>query len=504
LYPALYNSLKLCCTVGPLDIHDGKLNLILGLVFSLIYRYHIQRKVKENSSQVSTSSSKSINVRAIVALLSWINWQIHERFPDMKKIRNLNYDWNDGIALCVLIESIEKGSCKNCTNLSKSDKVKNCEKGLDLGEKHFKIPKIISAEHLSDPSIDETSVMIYLCYYLHHCFKPPDNSHQGQPYIEQVPRYIVKFLDEVGLVAIPHTEEDLLSNVKMPTVPDATQCSAELDFFDHSVFSVGQTIVFTVNCVFAGDKGKLEIRAKATNTSKKIKTELRKRSKNIFDCFLKVDIVGTHKLNIRWGDGNNYEDIKDSPKIFTVCNPKAVEFDDAKTRYNVFVGDYIEFGMDVSKAGAADLLDAKFSDEKMSYETIKSDGKVTFKYLANETHLGPSELSIYFNSIKIKVVEITVASDYLKANPKMEAQVAVFTNYVNYVLNKSKEVSDFQWYFQSGVELANLLKSLSGKKIENLNDEPKNKSEMIDNLKLCFSFMESLKLEVHDISKLSA
>jgi len=471
----------------------------LGLVFALIYRYHIQRRVKENSSQVSTSSSKSINVRAIVALLSWINWQIHECFPDMKKIRNLNKDWNDGIALCVLIESIEKDSCKNCTNLSKSEKVKNCEQGLDLGRKRFKIPKIISAEHLSDPSIDETSVMIYLCYYLHDRFESHDNS---QPYIEQVPRYIVKFLDEVGLVAIPRTNEDLLSDVKMPTVPDATQCSAELDFFDHSVFSVGQTIVFTVNCIFAGDKGELEIRAKATNTNKKIKTELRKRSnKNIFDCFLKVETVGTHELNIRWGDGNNYEDIKDSPKTFKVCDPEAVKFDDAKTRYNVFVGDTIEFGIDISNAGGADLLDAKFSDEKMSYDTIKSDDKVIFRYLANETHIGPSELSIYFNGIEIKVFEIIVASDYLKANQNMETQVAVFTNYVNYVLKESKDVSDFQWYFQSGVELASLLKFLSGREIENHNAEPKNKSEMTDNLKLCFSFME---LEVHDISKLLA
>jgi len=477
----------------------------LGLVYSLIYRYHIQRKVQASPSQGKVAtSSKSVNVRPIKALKLWINWQICKRFPDMKRIHNLTRDWNDGLALCALIESIEEGACGE---LPKFDKVRNCEIGLDLGSERFKIPKIISAEHLADPDVDETSVMIYLCYYLQHCFKSHDSetSHQNKIYIEQVPRYIVKFLDDVGLVAIPSTKEDLLFNVKMPT--DATQCDADLNFLKQSVFEVGQTIVFRVDCADAGDKGKLEITA-GTGTNNQIKTDFRahKKSKKLFNCFVKAEMVGIHELSIRWGEKDDYDHIEGSPFNFTVCNPKAVTFDSEKTRHFAYVGDTIEFGIDISKAaaGSNNMLHAEFSDKKMGYETIKSDGKVTFIYTADEAHTGPSELFIFFNGIKIKIIEIVVARDYLKANPKMEARATVFINYINYVLVASggEEVSDLQRDFQSGVILALLLKSLSGTEIEKLATEPESRVQMMQNLNACFNFMKSLKLDLHDISKL--
>ena len=495
----------------PLDINNGKLNVILGLVYSLIYRYHIQKKLQESPNQISTALSKSVNVRAIIALLSWINWQIHQRFPSMKKIRNLNTDWNDGIALCALIESIEEGTCPESPKL---DNVRNCEKGLDLGSKWpFKIPKIISAEHLANPDIDETSVMVYLCYYLQYCFKKSpepihQDGHEDQPYIDQVPPEIVKFLDEVGLVAIPFIKKDMFSNVKIPTAPDATRCIADLDFFEQSIFTVGQTIVFAVDCAYAG-KGKFKITC-TTDTNEQVETwadqEPRKRSNKVFYCFLRVEAVGIHEVNIQWGapEKDNYDDIIYSPKRFIVCNPEAVEFD-THSRHNVYVGDTIKLGVDTSKAGHVDMLHAEFSDAKMSYEMVKSDSKVTFIYTADETHKGPSELSLFFNGIKIKkkVFEITVVSDYLKTNPKMEARVTVFINYINYILKTSsgEEVSDFQWDFQSGVTLAFLLKTLSGQEIRNLNAKPQNKLEMMQNLKACFTFMQSLKLELHGTSK---
>jgi len=464
----------------------------LGLIYSLIYRYHIQRKVQEIFGQ--PTSSKSVNTHATTALLSWINWQIQKRFPDMKKIGNLNCDWNDGIALCALIESIKGGECRELPNF---DKVRNCKEGLDWGsEPPFRIPKIISAEHLSDPDIDKASVMIYLCYYLQHCFEKSSD----EAYVEQVPPDITKYLDDVGLVAIP---KSLIVNVKIPT--DAKKCSADLDFLKQSVFVVGQTIVFTVDCSFAGEKGQLEITAYTTDTNEQIKTDFRnsRLNKMAFDCFLKAETVGTHELNIRWGEKGNYEHINDSPLKFTVCDPKVVMFDNVQTRHNVYVGDTIEFVVDVSKAGGTALLNSEFSNKKMSCKTIRSDRKVTFIYTAHETHKGSSELSVYYSGMKIKIIEITVASDYRKENAKIETQVAVFTNYINYILT-IEEVSNLQWDFQSGVTLAFLLKSLSGNEIGNLNAEPKNKLEMVQNLTLCFSFMKSLKFELYDISKLLA
>ncbi|XP_065897181.1 filamin-B-like isoform X2 [Dysidea avara] len=482
--------------ISALDIYNGVLNLILGLIYSLIYRYHIQKKVKERPSQIS--SAKSVNVSASTALLSWIDWKVAKYIPKGKKIRNLNTDWNDGIALCALIESIKEGTCPECTKLSGDDRLDNCKKGLRLGKKHFKIPRIISPEHLSHREIDETSVMVYLCYYLRFCFdkpKPPPD----------VPEHIVQFLDDAGLVEFAPSKLDSKQakvGVDVPQPADASKCIVDLTFLRRSVFTVGEPIIFTVDCTNAG-KGHLDIKAYATaNREKNIATKRKKSftaGVSIFDCFLKAETVGTHELVIQW-EGNPIT--ADSPLRFEVCNPKAIVLENLQSRHNTFVGDTIKFDVDISKAGSADILQAVFSDEKRKCEKILTDSKVTFIYHADT--IGSTELSIYFNNLNMKTIEIVVASDFLSSSPNREMQLTFFTNYINYVFKRSSKgaVSNLQWGFQSGVSLASLLEQFSGKKIDPVKSviaEAENRSQMIYNLKLCFAFMKSEELQISDI-----
>ena len=472
------------------------LNLILGLIYSLIYRYHIQKKVKERPIQIS--SAKSVNVSASTALLSWIDWKVAKYVPKDKKIRNLSTDWNDGIALCALIESIEEGTCPECTEMSGDDRLGNCKNGLRLGEEHFKIPKIISAEHLSHREIDETSVMIYLCYYLEFwCRKPnPD-----------VPEHIVQFLDDAGLVEAfpskPDTKQTKSNCLDALQPADASKCIVDLAFLRRSVFTVGETIIFTVDCTNAG-KGHLDVKAYAiANKEKNIASKSEKTfaaGVSIFDCFLKAETVGAHELVIQW-EG---EHIKDSPLRFEICNPKAIVLENIKSRHNTFVGDTITFDVDISRAGSADLLQVVFSDQKRKCEKIPSDIKVTFIYRADT--IGSTELSIYFNNSNMKTIEIVVASECISSNPDGKMQFTIFTEYINYVFKTSSKgtVSNLQWGFQSGVSLVSLLEQFSGKKINcvgSVSAEPENRSQMIDILNLCFTFMKSENLPMPDISE---
>ena len=464
----------------------------MGLIYSLIYRYHIQKKVQESPSYISSTSSKSVNVRATTALLSWINWQICEYLPN-RKIRNLNVDWTDGIALCALNESIKKGrkveegKPPDCAKLFKSNKFENCEKGLQLGTE-FGFPIIISAKHLSSDAIDETSVMIYLCYYLQYCFKePPQDNYQ-------VPRYIVEFLNDAGLVATPLKKDDFLFKAQEQVPTDATKCIAELQFFKQSTFAVSETIVFTVDCTFAG-KGDLVVNTFHNNIENQRIVHKRERSPGIFDCYLKAVTVGTHDLMIKWGNSNStFDHINNSPLTFEICNPEAIVLNHLKNRHNIVTGDKVELQVDISNAGKANILQAKFSDKKRKCNRINSENNVTLIYEAREEHIGSSELTISFNGVSMKTVEIIVASDYCKLNPKIKMQITVFTRYVNYILKESdNEIPDLQWRFQSGVSLAFLL---PGFEIGNVNTKPKTRSEMMQNLKECFTYMKSKKLDL--------
>ena len=62
---------------GAEDVVNGNLRLIMGMVWQLILKYQISRKV----------SPKKL-------MLSWINAVL----PDMH-ITNFSSDWNDGVAL---------------------------------------------------------------------------------------------------------------------------------------------------------------------------------------------------------------------------------------------------------------------------------------------------------------------------------------------------------------------------------------------------------------------
>ena len=140
--------------VGSLDIYNGELKLILGLIWTLIDHYHIHSRVR--TSRVSTKQT----------LLTWINWKI----PGMKLV-NFTVNWNSGIALCALVESLKPGASTQYASLSSANKVENCRLGMDLAEEYFNIPSIISPEDFSNAEVDDLSVMTYLSYFVRYFMK---------------------------------------------------------------------------------------------------------------------------------------------------------------------------------------------------------------------------------------------------------------------------------------------------------------------------------------------
>ena len=80
-------------------------------------------------------------------------------------INNFTTDWSDGTALCYLIETIQPGLCPQYATMAKSTASENCKLAIELAEKHFNIPAIITVEMLCGRDIDEMSIMIYLAFF---------------------------------------------------------------------------------------------------------------------------------------------------------------------------------------------------------------------------------------------------------------------------------------------------------------------------------------------------
>jgi len=140
--------------IGPEDIVEGRPKLILGLIWTLILRYQIKM------NEVGDSGAKN-------ELLKWVRSKI----PSYD-IKNFNKDWNNGKALCALVDAIQNGLCKEHEKLNPSDKLNNAKKGTDLAFKHFDIPVLIDPADMVDPKLDDLSMMTYISYFRDYDNKP--------------------------------------------------------------------------------------------------------------------------------------------------------------------------------------------------------------------------------------------------------------------------------------------------------------------------------------------
>mmetsp|Transcript_27912 Transcript_27912/g.69999 ORF Transcript_27912/g.69999 Transcript_27912/m.69999 type:complete len:441 (+) Transcript_27912:99-1421(+) len=133
--------------IGGQDITDGNRRIILGLIWTLILRYQV------NKGRSDDSNAKD-------ELLRWVQSKIPEY-----GITGFKKDWNDGRALCALTNAIAPGSCPEHKSLDVNKKEENCERGLALANAELNIPRLLEANELANPRVDEQSVMTYISYF---------------------------------------------------------------------------------------------------------------------------------------------------------------------------------------------------------------------------------------------------------------------------------------------------------------------------------------------------
>ena len=126
-----------------MDVYNGNLKLILGLIWTLVRRFQIR--------------SMGIGLSTKEALLAWVNTQI----PD-QNVKNFTTDWNSGVALCALVDRIKPGLCPQYATLKSSDGLENCTQGMTLAENELGILRVMEPDDLCHPQVDELSVMTYI------------------------------------------------------------------------------------------------------------------------------------------------------------------------------------------------------------------------------------------------------------------------------------------------------------------------------------------------------
>jgi len=133
--------------IGGDDIASGRLKLILGVIWTLILRYQIQK---------CGDSGRARN-----ELLEWVRTKIPEY-----NIQNFQKDWNDGRAISGLVNAVGGGNLiPNHRALDPNDKVGNASKAIETGYQSLGVPKLVLAEEMTHPRVDEQAMMTYISYY---------------------------------------------------------------------------------------------------------------------------------------------------------------------------------------------------------------------------------------------------------------------------------------------------------------------------------------------------
>lgn len=131
--------------IGNVDIVNGNLKLILGLIWSLIVRYQIGR---------SKFPPRKL-------MLAWLQAVLPEC-----KVNNLTTDWNSGILLSALLDYCKPGLFPHWKSLDRNKGIENCTRAMSIAQKDLGIPAVLEPEYLASPWLDELSGMTYLSYFM--------------------------------------------------------------------------------------------------------------------------------------------------------------------------------------------------------------------------------------------------------------------------------------------------------------------------------------------------
>lgn len=131
--------------IGNVDIVNGNVKLILGLIWSLIVRYQIGR---------SKFPPRKL-------MLAWLQAALPKC-----KITNLTSDWNSGVNLSALLDYCQPGLFPHWNSLDPNQSVRNCTNAMNIAQHEFGIPKVLEPEYLASPWLDELSGMTYLSYFM--------------------------------------------------------------------------------------------------------------------------------------------------------------------------------------------------------------------------------------------------------------------------------------------------------------------------------------------------
>ena len=155
------------------DILDGNINITLGLIWSLILKFHVG---KEKPKTIDADAAKamqqqpSFTAQSKQELLEWVKNKTKRFEKFTGNITNFTTSFQNGIVLCSIVDCMLPGAIE--VRRLNTDKeihpqcwVDNNEMAINFAFLHLKIPAIINGVDVANKP-DELSMVTYLTYFM--------------------------------------------------------------------------------------------------------------------------------------------------------------------------------------------------------------------------------------------------------------------------------------------------------------------------------------------------
>ncbi|EMD40209.1 hypothetical protein CERSUDRAFT_151252 [Gelatoporia subvermispora B] len=207
--------------IGPEDIIDGNLKLILGMIWTLILRFTIADISEEGLS-------------AKEGLLLWCQ----RKTAPYKEVdvQDFSLSWSDGLALCALIHC-HRPDLIDYDKLDKTDRHGNTRLAFQVAADHLGIPQLLEVADLCDTTRpDERSVMTYIASFF-HAFSSMDQA-------ETVSRRVEKFAELMYSVWLSKNDYERRVRELLSAMSDTQALWATIQFTGSYADAQGQYASF--------------------------------------------------------------------------------------------------------------------------------------------------------------------------------------------------------------------------------------------------------------------
>ncbi|XP_063189611.1 nesprin-2 isoform X1 [Chroicocephalus ridibundus] len=180
-------SLKLI-NIHVADIIEGKPSIVLGLIWTIIFHFHIEELARtlactynqpsldrssavDSSSKTSRSAKKSAKIKerwkisATKALLLWAKEQcsLHGSI----NVTDFKASWRSGLPFLAIIQTLRPGLVDLEKAKSRSNK-ENLREAFRIAELELNIPRLLEPEDVDIMNPDERSIMTYVAQFLQY------------------------------------------------------------------------------------------------------------------------------------------------------------------------------------------------------------------------------------------------------------------------------------------------------------------------------------------------